>query len=368
MMNPNNSVRLALVLLAIVVGGCASIAEKRKIDYGAVKSLPPLDVPPDLSAPSGDKSASPAAATFSEFTSGQNKQGAAPGAPAKVLPEYSNIRIERDGQVRWIVAHGRPEQLWPQVRAFVLSNGLVVARENPQTGVIETEWAENRAKVGTGSQKLLAKALGTLYSTGTRDRFRLRLDRGTAPDSVEIYITHQGMEEVVSRAGGDGNVEETRWQPRASDPDLEIEMMRLLMAHLGTGGDRTAVAAAPPEAAPKAEPTPAAPERAKLVRNEGSAPFLSLQESLDRAWRRVGLTLDRVGFTIDDRDRSQWTYYIRYVDPDKKSKKASDDEYRIHLKESGAETVIEVLDKEGVQLASKPGDRILGLLHESLNR
>jgi outer membrane protein assembly factor BamC len=272
------------------------------------------------------------------------------------------VRIERDGQVRWLVVKGDAETMWGRVREFVLAHGLLVAKENPASGVIETEWAENRAKVGTAGQMLLGKWLGTLYSTGTRDKFRLRLERGASPGTSEIYLSHQGMEEVVTRAGVGGQAEATRWQPRASDPELEAEMLRLLMAYLGSGEEQARKIAAVP-AAPAAD-KPA--ERARLTRHEKGASFLSLEESLDRAWRRVGLTLDRLGFTVQDRDRSKGVYYIRYVDPDKKSKTAKDDEYQIHLKPADAGTVVEVLNKDGQPEGTKSGDRILGLLHEQL--
>jgi outer membrane protein assembly factor BamC len=346
--------------LAALVAGCATIEEGRKIDYKSTRELPPLDVPPDLSTLPGDKGlpAGTTTATYSEYATEQKKQPAA--AEARVLPEYADVRIERDGQLRWLVAKGTPDAIWPRLREFVLASGLIVAKENPQTGVIETDWAENRAKVGSGGQKLLAKWLGTLYSTGLRDRYRLRLDRGQVPGTVEIHVTHQGMEEIVTQVGEGGAPEATKWQARASDPELEAEMLRLLMVSLGAKEEQAKTAVA-------ASATPAAPsEHATIKKADSGVAFLSLEESLDRAWRRVGLTLDRVGFTVEDRDRSKWTYYIRYSDPDKRGKTTAEDEYQIHLKEANSGTVVEVLDHTGAPLITAPRDRILGLLREQL--
>jgi outer membrane protein assembly factor BamC len=215
--------------------------------------------------------------------------------------------------------------------------------------------------VGSGGQRLLAKWLGSLYSTGTRDRYRLRIDRGIEPGTSEIYLSHHGMEEIATTSTATGETEGSRWQPRAPDPELEAEMLRLLMAYLGAP-EQLQVAAT--EAGNGAK----AAERAKLVRPEsGKGPVtLSLEESLERAWRRVGLTLDRVGFTVEDRDRSKGVYFIRYVDPDKKSKSVKEDEYRIRITAADAGTVVEVLNKDGKPEASKSGERILGLLHEQL--
>lgn len=345
-----------VVLLTVFITGCSTISEGRKIDYKSTRTLPPLEVPPDLTTLPAEQGL-PAPATVATTTAAPAPQAAA--ASNAVLPQFSNVRIEREGQLRWVVVSATPDQVWSRLREFVLANGLLIARENAKTGVIETEWAENRAKVGTGMQTLLAKWLGSLYSTGTRDRFRIRVDRGLAPGTVEIYVSHQGMEEVITQAGTGGVGEATKWQPRASDPHLEAEMLKLVMMQFGSseGQARTAVAAS--------ETPKPAPERAKLTR-AGAAPLLSLPESLEQAWRRVGLTLDRGGFTVEDRNRSQWTYFIRYVDPDKKSKLASEDEYQLRLKAADPGTVVEVLDRSGALVTTGPGERILGLLHEQL--
>ncbi|HEU5339604.1 MAG TPA: outer membrane protein assembly factor BamC [Sulfuricaulis sp.] len=364
--------RLLLCLLAAVsVGACQTISEKRKIDYKSTRVLPPLDIPPELATPDGVRGPVPGAsstATYSGFVSGevQNKSVTS----SDVLPEYDGIRIERDGQARWLVVKLTPEQLWPRVREFILNRGLIVDKENPQTGILETDWAENRANIGTGIQKVLAKTLGTLYSTGTRDKYRFRLERGTTPGTSEIYLSHRGMVETIV-ANETSDIGETRWQPRPSDPGLEAEMLRLLMASLGVKEEKAKTMVASIGA-----DTP--PERSRLERKENGV-SLSLSEDFDRAWRRVGLALDRTSFTVEDRDRSRGIYFVRYIDPDNVQKekgwfrslfsgkeKAPTNEYQIVLKGSGSETRVDVLTKEGAPESSKTSERILTLLHHQL--
>ena len=109
-----------------------------------------------------------------------------------------------------------------------------------------------------------------------------------------------------------------------------------------------------------------------------------MQESFDRAWRRVGLALDRVGFTVEDRDRSKGLYFVRYVDPEadvqgkgsdgflsklafwKSSGPKAETKYRIFVKDSGANTSIQVLSSEGGADQSDTAKKILGLLFEQL--
>jgi outer membrane protein assembly factor BamC len=128
-------------------------------------------------------------------------------------------------------------------------------------------------------------------------------------------------------------------------------------------------------------------ERAKLVRADAGAEKLELTETFDRAWRRGGLALDRVGFTVEDRDRSKGYYFVRYVDPqidgqknpekdsgflsklafwktDKSAIKA--EQYRVVVTGANSVSDVEVQDKDGQQDNSDTGRRILSLLHEQL--
>ena len=367
----NRLTRLLIGVLATAATGCSTfdtLKEKRKIDYQTTRRLPPLEIPPDLRDAAGKDNPIPGArstATYSDFISDRKNT---PHQTATVVPDAApDVRIEREGRNRWLVVKAEPDVLWPRVRQFVQSNGLLITRENAQTGVIETDWAENRAKVGSAEQLVLAKWMESFYSTGTRDRFRIRLERGKEPGTTEVYFGHQGMEEVVASGGGSDTIK-TLWQPRPSDTELEGEMLRLLMAHLGTKNLEVAVDAA---SAP-------IPERARLART-GDRMQLSVQDDLDRAWRRVGLSLDRIGFTVEDRDRSKGVYYVRYIDPDVGEKKPGffarlfgakekipQQQYQIQLKAADSSTDVAVLDKEGAPDKSKIGERILSLLHEQL--
>lgn len=366
-------IRLVLLILAVLaIAGCQTINDKRKIDYQHTKTPPPLDVPPDLVAPGPQElpgSDSAGGATYSEFVGGQKTQ--LPGA-VPVLPQYPGIRIARDGGRRWLIVERDAEALWDPVREFVLANGLVIDAENPKTGTIETDWAENRAKVGTGGQRLLAKWFKSWYSTGMRDKFRLRLERGAKPGTTEIYLSHQGMEEVLVSRADDSGPTGSVWQPRPTDPEVEIEMLHWLVVHLG--GDVPTVAAS---TAP--EPAAAKEQQATLDANGSGAPLLTLNDSIDRAWRRVGLSLDRIGFTVEDRDRSKGVYYVRYIDPDRPEQSvgwlkrlfgvkppASHDQYQVRLGSAPEGTQVEVLDPNGAPETSKTGERILSLLYEQL--
>ena len=236
---------------------------------------------------------------------------------------------------------------------------------------METDWAENRAKIGDDFiRNTLGKFLDSLYSTGERDKFRTRFEPGAEPGTTDLFISHRGMEEVYTSSAKD----DTRWQPRPADPELEAEMLRRLMVSLGADNERAQASVA----AAKAEP------RAKLASSNDGGGTLEVYERFDRAWRRVGLALDRVGFTVEDRDRSKGLYYVRYVDPDANLKKStgwldklsfwkSSDpvvsnkpQYRIHVSESGQNSVVQVLSSEGGTDKSDTAKKILSLLYQQL--
>lgn len=303
----------SVLLASLLLVGCG-LLDSKKADYRSVQRSKPLDVPPELSAPAKDdrytvSEAGSKGTTFSSYSaerSAVKTLGVEPEAKVTpVLPlQTDKLRIQKAGNHRWLVVAGTPESVWPQVRRFVDARGLVVKNESAELGLIETEWAEKAVYVPQdGIRGQLAKALSTLYSTNDRDKYRIRLEPGSEPGTTEVFVSHRGIEEVyVSEARDD-----TRWQPRASDPDLEVEMLGRLIQFLGVDEKKAAVIVA-------AGATSAAADRARLLESSGKL-SLDIDERFDRAWRRVGLALDRNGFTVEDRDRANGLYFVRYNDP-----------------------------------------------------
>jgi outer membrane protein assembly factor BamC len=368
---------------AVLLAACGSMPkiESDRIEYKKqATKLPPLDIPPDLTRPTGDdRYAVPdinpkGQATFSDYS--KDRVVTAPDASkATVLPSQENARIERSGSQRWLVVKGEPDAVWNVVKEFWQETGFLVNSENADAGVMETDWNENRAKVDAGVvRNFLGKVLDSVYSTAERDKFRTRLERSTEAGSTEIYISHRGMEEIYTSSGADNK--QTKWQPRPPDPDLEAEMLRRLMTRFGVRQERAKI-----EVASAAQ----APARATLLKERDGAGTLSVNDQFDRAWRRVGLALDRVGFTVEDRDRSKGLYFVRYVDPDadnktaqskgllaklnpfnKSAKQVPSEQFRIQVKDGDSVSQVSVLGKDGNQEKSETAIRILSLLYEQL--
>ncbi len=377
---------LCSAFLLAGLSGCSSVSsmlEPEKIDYkSATQTVKKsgLEVPPDLTqlkadnryaTPDGSARGTATASSFNAESAG--KTGAAKPAEAvdaAAPKQTADMRIERSGNQRWLVVKQSPELLWPRIKDFWQENGFLLNIELPEAGVMETDWAENRAKIPQDFiRSALGKVMDSLYSTGERDKFRTRLERN-ADGSTEIFISHRGAAEVTA-----GQLKErTVWTPRAPDPELEAEFLGRMMVRLGTEEKvaKAAVAAAQP-----------APLRARIEKDKAGA-FVKIDEAFDRAWRRVGLALDRVGFTVEDRDRSRGLYFVRYVDQgsdaenktsepgffsrlfSSKDDKKSALRYRIVLKPDGDVSRLRVLDDQGAPTTSANADRILTLLNDQL--
>ncbi|MBA4175138.1 MAG: hypothetical protein C0505_01030 [Leptothrix sp. (in: Bacteria)] len=282
-----------------------------KVDYRSTTvRTQPLEVPPDLTQLSRDGRYQPqrgvisAAAVSAAAAPAAGPAAAAAGPITVALASLDAMRIERAGQERWLVVPQAPELLWPRLKAYWEERGFKLVQADMATGVMQTDWSENRAKLPNDAvRKVVGRLLGGFYDTGERDSFRTRIER--TADGSEVYISHRGTQEVYT----DERKEATTWRARPSDPQLEAEMLAGLMIALGSkeAPARSAVAAAAPASAAAV----AAP--AGVAASDATA--LTLPEAFDRAWRRVGVALDRSGFTVEDRDRTAGLYFVRYVDP-----------------------------------------------------
>lgn len=377
----------SLVIGAVLAGlsGCgmiSSVVGDNKVDYKSAKQARPLDVPPDLTQLQKDNRYSlPGTKDGIATASGYNAQRAgaagetvadAGQTPVGLAPAGSGIKVERAGNQRWLVVKQTPEALWPQLQSFWQDNGFPLVMDLPEAGLMETDWVENRGKVPQDFlHRQLSKVFDSFGSSGEQDKFRTRLER--LPDgSTEIYISQRGMSEQYQGAAKENVV----WAPSGNDSTVEAEYLARLMIRLGGAADQA-------QAKTAVDTAIVQPLHAKLV-GEGATRYVEVDEGFDRAWRRVGLALDRVGFTVEDRDRTQGLYFVRYADPDAVKKEGffkklfswgSDSEkdkeaqrYRITVKAAaaGGTSNVAVLTNDGKQDPTPTSEKILGLLNEQL--
>ena len=368
---------LSIACAVIALTACSSFSSMTssdKIDYkksGDVRG-PNLALPPDLITAQADRRyvVQDGTATMSEFNQAVKKSSQ---TRSNVLTGIPGMKIERDGNRRWLVVDKSATDLYPQVKDFWQENGFLLVIDSPSTGIMETDWAENRAKIPQDIiRRTLGRVLDSAYDSGERDKFRTRLEV-QKPDVTEIYITHKGAIETPVKDSS-GAMITTQWTVRPTDPELEAIFLTRLMERLGMTQDQARAQVAATTTAPK---TP----RAKLV-EEGPSTRIEMTSSFDRAWRDVGLALDRSNFTVEDRDRSRGIYFVRYVNPkdlgdgrswfgrtfgrsndsDKKAKL-----YRVVVQARGDnQVVILVQDSEGKPENTPTGNQLLTTLDRQL--
>jgi outer membrane protein assembly factor BamC len=366
--------RLALVSSVIacsLLAGCSSIGDLmqgERVDYKTSGAkAPSLEVPPDLTQLNRESRyvVPGTAVTASSYQIGQ----VTPTASTAVV-SVGDVRIERAGNQRWLVVNRPADKLWGPVREFWLEGGFLLSQDQENLGIMETDYAENRAKIPQDFiRNTIGKVFDSLYSTGERDKFRTRLER-RADNGTEIYVSHRGMIEVVTggKAGSSGG-DSTVWQPRPTDPELEAEFLRRMMVKLGVSNEQS-----------KALVAAGAIKQSSRVANVNNVPVVQIDEGFERAWRRVGLALDRTGFTVEDRDRAQGTYFVRYVEPvvnksepgffsklfSGSSAAIPPLKYRITVKSQGETSVVSVLNTQGAAESSANAQRIVQVIADDL--
>ena len=355
-----------------LLGGCSTMNDMLKgdkIDYKTSgKAGPSLEVPPDLTQLTRETRyvVPGTAVSANAFQVGQGTQ-ALPVAAVAV----GDVRIERSGNQRWLVVNRPADKLYGPIRDFWLESGFLLSLDQENLGIMETDFAENRAKLPQDFiRETLGKVFESLYSTGERDKFRTRLERNAA-GGTEIFVSHRGLVEVVvgGSTGKNTTGDSTVWQPVPPNPELEAEFLRRLMVKLGVAQEQSKVLVAA-----------ATPRTTSNVATVNGVPVVQMEEAFDRAWRRVGLTLDRTGFTVEDRDRAQGTYFVRYVDVTSDRKEPGflsklfsaatpsvpPIKYRITLKSQGDATTVSVLNAQGAPESSVNAQRIVKVIADDL--
>jgi outer membrane protein assembly factor BamC len=357
-----------LFISVLLLAGCSStnMSVTKRIDYKTTGNTPSLELPPDLTTPRyDDRYQVNTASGLAAANSGKSGRG-------DLLPTNPDAKIVRGGSERWLVVKATPEQSWNTVRAFWQENGFSIAVDQPASGVMETDWAENRV---SAPQDFLQRTLGSVADvfggTYKRDKFRTRIERGVEPGTVEIFISARAMEQVPTTTI-DHSGAAFVWAVVPPSPEVEAEMLTRLMMKFG----------APEPAARMAVASAAsAPEKARVERNADGSYKLMVDDQFDRAWRRVGLALDRIGFTVVDRDRSRGVYFVRFGDPDSKSSSESiwqklqfwktdtkdkPEQYQILVAEAAPISIVSVQDPGGVPDKSATSEKILTMLKDQL--
>lgn len=366
---------LLLCSVTFALTSCKSVTSNDTVDYkgsGAVRG-PNLSYPPDLITAQADRRyiVQDGTATMSEYNAAVKKSAQ---MRSNVMTGIPGMRIARDGDRRWLVVEKPAPELYPQVKDFWQENGFLLVVDSPSTGIMETDWAENRAKIAQDwIRSTLGAAIDSIYDTGERDKYKTRLEV-SKPGETEIYITQRGAVEKCVTDATTTACNYTIWTPRPNDPELEAVFLARLMERLGMTQEQAKALLATP-VGPK---TP----KAKFVQEGNNKGYIELGTGFDRSWRDIGLALDRSNFTVEDRNRSQGVYFVRYINTkdvgdskgffsnlfsSKDDSKLQAKKYQVIVKSTGENaTNVYVQDADGKPENTPAGFQLLTLLTDQL--
>ncbi|HHZ87456.1 MAG TPA: outer membrane protein assembly factor BamC [Chromatiaceae bacterium] len=364
-----------LLGIVVVAGGLISACSTTQKDIGPTdyqhsESRPGLQFPPGLSTGRMDPRliVPEGRSTRLSTYDGDRHDAGVSGGVGVVLPEAEGLQVMRSGSQRWLRVSTVADTVWPQVREFFVRQGFEFHLEDPRLGILETTWRENKDDIPqTTIRRWLGKAAEFLYESPTRDRYRVRLERLSDTGQTDIFITHRRAIEI--EVGPDSNESTLSWAPGDTDPEREAEMLTRLMVYLGADTLHAEASVAQP-VEQKA--------LANFVKRDDQISVLVSQDFAD-AWRAVGLALDRLGMSVQDRNRTEGKYYVHYADPYRhaddsvfsklafwRSDDAAADDYIIGVTDSADGVEVTLSDADGERSNSETAERILQLLLEQL--
>jgi outer membrane protein assembly factor BamC len=381
LLSQKNVLLVTALAAVLTLNGCASIRNMlsgdESIDYKSVVRTDPLSIPPDMTQAASDprfRAPASGTTTFSQFqqTGQASPAASASTAQSGVLPTRRDMRVMRDGDLRWLSVDMPADRVFASAADFWTETGFTLDVTDPKAGLIVTNWAENRANIpDSWIRQLIGKAIPGAWDSGTRDKFRTRIERNG--NRTEIYITHQRMNEEARGQTTGASTADIRWMIGKEDPGLNATMLTRMMVFLGEDADGARKKVEQASANPQGPQVTTAPD--------GDKTALIINETFDRAWRRVGVALDSGGFAVDDRDRSAGEYFVRYVDADTGFKREDPHflarlfgaknpgkapTYRIRLTTKGTQTEVVVLDEKGVRDTSATAQRLLSVLADKI--
>ena len=320
---------LSFFLIFQLLVGCTSLEDIPIIDkvtqpdYVSSKKSKKLEIPPELD----ELSASDSYSVNGEPTSLRQYINKEKDKDQILVNSNEKIKVVKSGNMRWLVVPAKQSQVWPVVEKFWEDMGFQ-ASSSKRTGIIETSWV-SESDIRKDDQDIVGKFdawLDNLANTSTRRKFRTRIEDGVEEGTTEIYLSQRsllkGLDEHYGRKSkhfegtinpdsvyqiqeyrSEDEVDKAEMKSNYKDDDLEIqyELLRRLMVRLGSSD----------LSAKNSLDNAIEIKQADLVQEDGYKSLL-LKDNYGRAWRRLSLAIDMVGFLVEDKNRSNGIFYIKY--------------------------------------------------------
>ena len=280
------------------LGACSSTKPDYKAVYTTtIQENDDLEIPPGMDAPQIGSDLLPelqksikSASTYQESLKGVPKS-------SSFTRDYQGMNFVREGSLFWLEVDAPGNEVWADLRNFFIRLGFEISIEQPEIGYMQTNWLLNKEDVPTN---FLSSLLDKLFSSSEKmDRYRLRLEWDAEKKRSRVFVSHQGLREIIEGVDDNISVVQTKWVPRASESELEVELLMRFMAFRGLNVEDAKETVAGVKSKKVAE--------VKTADNKSS---LMINEPFARGWRHVGIAMDRLGYKVDDKNRSAGVYYV----------------------------------------------------------
>lgn len=326
---------IALVPLCLGLMGCSYLFgeeghfRERAMDYKRADSIAPLSVPDDIQSKElKQRYPIPAVGRGNFYIPKESDDLPKPQALVNVN-EDAGVELRGDDDRHWLVVNQPADRLWPQVKEFLVSNGLMVDVEHAAQGVMETRWLKPRPREEDPG---FWAGVWDLFSWGednVRERFRLTLkpEAGGTVIDINHVQTRKGEDALPQAADID-------WSDEPEDPELVLILYNELLDFLGEGGRRVGFSVL-------SQDLTALPKFVMTWDGNGY-PVLVINQDFNRAWQDVGLALNKARIAVEDLDRSLGIYYLRKKDPSDEEEKPL--QLRVARSESGIQVSVQYDD------------------------
>ena len=201
-------------------------------------------------------------------------------APLTAGSQLDSVRLQRLGESSWAVVNVAPGQLWPQVRAFLVSSGIDVASVDAYGGLIDT-------------------AFVMLENKSLESRFRFRVDSGVQRNTSELHVLQQNVAK---------DLDLMTWPQNSDDTELEQTMLRNVAQFIANSVESAPVSMMAEQAMTSG---------GRIALEEAiSGARLRLDLPFNRAWAATERGFIDAGFRLDDKNRSEGLFYVTYLGPE----------------------------------------------------
>lgn len=275
--------------LSILLNACSTEGTpSSQAEYENVKPLPSseLIVPPGLKAPKTD-------GTYKMLYPEATKD-------TYQLGTITDMHIVAGGTERWLVINNKTvNQVFPIVEAFLNSQHIHTKYQNPNIGLIQTDWVDRNLAEHTGKMHEFLGWIGLVKDIKVLPSlYTFRVNIWQNGDNVDLFVTDYQINQTSS-----SKPQTPVWVSIPPDPQVELDFLTQFMAFVNYG---------PGVVLPTNKATQ---ENLALLKNQAARAKLDgdtliIYDNFDQAWWRTSIALERIGLGIFSKNHSTGEFYV----------------------------------------------------------